>query len=495
MKNKYYAMLLVAVTGIFIYACGSGTEGDPVETDTAAKMGYALGSVAPTGNGASALCNCPGTEPGYPTIPVLDPTILPIEVHVDSNENCGCQPCFDCYAWQLFIDMNWPASSTTAGEPDPTASFGTPGDMSPLVWETYMNTDDLFEYTGSAPPAWGQGSGQKDLTSTTAVQHLSATVQADYSWLTDVDSNVVYYEIRVNKDEYDYIADNTLYTQTGLHTALSTGGSGLSLPDGSTAPYNNQGAIEVKGSWRTVPDDKLAYFTANYKMSKAKLGGSGTEVNVALVGMHIIKKTPLSHQWVWSTWEHKDNAPDIADTATAATLAYEHWNFFNPALPASTAPDWKEATNADGNPNTPQNIPVQMVRVVPIDDDAAAINAAMHAYIDSNYAGSVWSNYNLVNMQWPTEPVEMPAIVKNTYGALSQGTPTPEDLANISMESFLQLSQTGGGSSDGVSSCIGCHATAAVTPTWGNPAWNTAKDWWMTDYSNIFFKAQYRVGE
>jgi hypothetical protein len=499
MKNKYYAILLVALTGVFIYACTADAQEDSNGADTAAKTADLLGSATPAGNAAAAaLCNCPGTLPGYPSIPVLDPTILPIDVHVDSNENCGCQPCFDCYAWQLFIDMNWPASSTVAGEPNPAAKFGTPGDMSPLVWETYMNTDDLFEYPAGdpTPPLWGQGSSQKDLSATTAVDHLSATVQADFSWLTDVDSNLVYYEIRVNKDEYDYIYNNTLYNQTGLHDAFTaTGGSGLSLPDGATAPYN-QGAIEVKASWRIVPDAKLPYFQQNYKLSTATLGDNATPVNVALVGLHIIKKTPLSDQWVWSTWEHKDNAPDIADTASAATLAYEHWNFFNPAIPASTVPDWKTPTNADGNPNTPQNIPVQLVRVTPIDAQAAALNAAMHTYIDSINPGSVWGNYNLVNMQWPTKPKTVNPIVNNlTDGYLKDGTPTPDSLANITMESFLQLKSTGGGSGNGVSSCIGCHARAAVTPKWGNSAWDTTGSWWMTDYSNIFFKAQYRVGD
>jgi hypothetical protein len=234
-------------------------------------------------------------------------------------------------------------------------------------------------------------------------------------------------------------------------------------------------------------------FTANYKLSKATLGTSGEEVTVALVGMHIIKKTPLSPQWVWATYEHKDNAPDIADTAPASSNP--NWNFYNPSLPAAHMPNWTEATNADGDPNTPQDVPVQMVRVTPISADAVAINDAMHTYIDDNFSGSVWSNYNLVDIQWPTVPEAVPAVVENTTAYLPKGTPTEEDLANITMESFPQLSQTGGGGPDGVSSCIGCHSEAAITPTWGNPAWNTAKDWWMTDYSNIFFKAQYRVGD
>src|SRR5437762_13878 len=54
------------------------------------------------------LCKC--DRQFGPPAPVLDPT-LPIDVSLKNNQTCpegGCQPCFDCFGWQLFLTLNWP---------------------------------------------------------------------------------------------------------------------------------------------------------------------------------------------------------------------------------------------------------------------------------------------------------------------------------------------------------------------------------------------------
>ena len=159
------------------------------------------------------LCKC--DRQFGPSAPVLDPKILPVDVSLKNNQTCpggSCQPCFDCYGWQLFLALNWP--SKPSGEPDPEAYFGRPGSMGKVGWENFASVNDLFG--GGTPPPWAElGRSARTVEGTSAVihQNLVDYRQADHNWLTDQDRNLVRYELRVNKDEYDYIVTNKLYNQ------------------------------------------------------------------------------------------------------------------------------------------------------------------------------------------------------------------------------------------------------------------------------------------
>jgi hypothetical protein len=455
------------------------------------------------------FCNCnPDTSPR------LDPTRIPIDVSLptkanpsDPEKNCptsfdcpggSCQPCFDCFGWQLFIDMNWPAASR--GVPDPNGYFGRPGDGQKLaVWETYRSVYDLF--ADRTPPPWaGPPDAHREIEADSAVINLRDTEQADHNWLTDWDGNQVRYEIRLNSDEYEYIRRNNLWNQAGLLQAFTTG-AGINLPDGGSGGV---GSIEVKAAWRIVPKGGEAYFQDNYKVSRVDIPGIGPNIAVALVGMHIIKRTPKAPQWIWATFEHKDNAPDEKDAGSGGA-SETNWNFFNPKAPSGYKPNYKEPPDTGSDPKRP----VQVVRVDPISPTSKKVNDAMHQLIASKFPRSVWLNYELVDVQWPGCPqkVDPKGPKPNT-----SGKPLPQVVANITMETYLQHNVLKGGSYTGVgggagvtyygddndpglipeseinygrSSCIGCHRLAARTP----PFKGSTK-FFFTDYSNVFFKAQ-----
>ena len=464
------------------------------------------------------VCGC--VEKFGPPAPALDPTVLPVDVSLEDNTKCKyreecpnpngcCQPCFDCFGWQLFIALNWPAKG--AGEPDPGKSFGSPADYSNVVWQTYKNALDVFGDT--QPTAWGVNTDhQLQLNSAVLIEtFLEADLQSDNNWLTDQDGQVVRYEIRINADEFHYIVKNDLWHQEGIYKFV-TDGPGINLPS-QKSEFGNVGAIETKAAWRIIPEARRAYFEQNYKVAHAKVYDPATQTwkdrDVALVGLHIIKKTPNSPQWVWATFEHKDNAPVEGDPGKGKT-----WNFFNPNAPADYRPNW------DRPPTdlTPRSTPVQVVRVKQPnadDGDASIINDAMHRLIAAKFPRSVWLNYDLISVQWPVKPMEHkpdPKIQK----VLPSGQPRPRVLANTTMESYQQTKFSDGayGMSPGVtndqgpedlsnptepdnpdkfkadmgkSSCISCHRISAVTPKFVNhPA---GKGWW-TDYSTLFFKAR-----
>src|SRR5262249_25558047 len=119
----------------------------------------------------------------------------------------------DCSAWQAFIALNWKADPANPGHPDPTAqwaSFGTPGDMSPVVWESYLEASSVFG--GNGAPLKGMWQAKrpavKSLTRTSKFGDLdlSAITQAggDY-WLTNQRGDITYYEVMMNQDEYEFI--------------------------------------------------------------------------------------------------------------------------------------------------------------------------------------------------------------------------------------------------------------------------------------------------
>lgn len=429
-------------------------------------------------------CSCDaGMQPSRPELgqhtPPRDVGLR--DVNTCSTREAQCHACFSCFGWQLFLSLNWPA----AAESNP--KFGAPGVTSPVTWEAYKSASEVF--TSSAPSAWGINA-PKSMVATTAVIHLTEALQADNNWLTDRSGNVVYYESRVNKDEFDYIVANKLYSQQGQVKAMTTG-AGIDLPDGGEAPYS-EGAIEVKAAWRVVPEAERARFTSRYKLAEAVIGQEQRSVTVALIGLHLIKKTPSSPQWVWATFEHEDNAPDVGHAE-----AGKYYNLYNPELAAAYTPNQSTPPSKFDTPPTPRDRAVQVSRLDPITTGSKQLNDLVHRLITLQFADSVFAHYQLVNVQWALQPA---ATNPKAGKPLPTGSPTPVALANVVMETYMQEKSSGGGAAlndpsspeHGKSSCIGCHSLTAITPTWasGVSVPSGSPRHWFTDYSALFFRAQ-----
>jgi hypothetical protein len=424
------------------------------------------------------------------TVPQLDPTILPVDVSLKKNqEGCGsqsgfnCSNCFECYAWQLFIALNWPVVSH--GIPKLDAKFGEPGDRNAVVWETYKSIYDIFSRPGRKLPVWDRGNGAKLLQSTSAVDRKSLIqeLQADRNWLTDQNGELVRYETKVNKDIYEYIRNNNLHNQEGIYKAFTDPArDGIRLPDGSAFKPGEPGSIEIKAAWRIVPPGKLADFQQRYKISDATIPGRQGKVQVALVGLHIIKKTPNSPQFVWATFEHKENAPNSDEHPDPESK----WNFYNPKAGDDVVPNWHTPPQKVGPDRTDQTTPVQVKREKSFRfvDKKDSINDRMHKLIRARFPESVWLNYVLVTVQWPQKPEAQP---HKATERLPLGTPSPDYSANLTMETYLQGDNTPGTGGPGKSSCIGCHSRVASTPSFIS---DNQEKRWKTDYSAIFFKAK-----
>lgn len=417
----------------------------------------------------------------------------------------------NCFAWQQFLALNWKASSSNRGQPDTAVSpsgFGMPNDQNATVWETYKESDEVFLVDAKNPGqwnAWPAGGmakvlgGMRSEFSPEPTLDLRDIGQASLGnpWLTAQSKLLTLYERRMNEDEFNYIVKNNLYNALAQQAfAVSPG---ISLPDGtaSSAAYGPVGSIETKAAWIELPN---AADWPRFKISKAVVtypGGKPRTVVVGLTGLHIIHKTALGQQFIWATFEHRENAPDA--TQVANRKFKPPYTYFNPQCDPATdhykcAPNANPSKVNDGK--NPYDAPIQVVRLTPIatraNDDVAGLNEYVWSQVIApQNPKSVFLNYQLVNTLWSNQNTTIqpgartPLVAAQLSPGLSQ-----EPVANTVLETYVQQL-----------TCITCHASAPIATvkpststrifdpaTAGTPA--TARNPYASNYSFLLNNAQ-----
>lgn len=361
-------------------------------------------------------------------------------------------PRFDNFSWRAFIALNWPALDGVAnrGQPDRSKKLS---DIGPRVWETYKARYEVFAPGAPKPAAWASYDGANpcggavgNQTKTlSAFSHFADFNQASFalSALANplIDQNRMYarYEVRFNREQFDTIVDenNKWYIQQKLPSAASPG-------------KFNDGSIEIKAAWRVLKtgDNTVRgrfYITKAMVFDPVATQRAGSivcnEHEIALVGFHIVIKTKLRPQWIWSSFEHVDNVKPRTDEPDAKDVPAPY--SFNSGLPpAGLAPVPAPRAISDSNPPSPNPDPMQVARLQPIQADTMQMNCDYWNLPEVK--GSVWSNYMLVMTQWPTTP--------GTPSPANDGGPFPRGvastLANTTMETYQQRNGR---------SCMECH--------------------------------------
>lgn len=407
---------------------------------------------------------------------------------------------FNCFAWSQFFALNWAAAPDRRGEPDmakTAADFGVlrPGEWT--VWETYKDPNALFR-PGDGPPApWNapdplpaacdalapaaelHAAGGPKLYMTAKVfepHRLDAGVteagQGKDAYLIGQNGRLVHFDVRVNRDFFDYVVDGALYDPRRQWGAVQPDGAGIILPAGSPRT-GVTGAMELKSSWLEI-DDPKNWPTHRTIASLVVAPGKGCRVGYfALVGLHIAHKTETASNWAWATFEHRANAPDRF--AMREGTAKGPFTFADASCVREDCP-WNE------KPDGPEGPKSQVVRMVPIadtpgfGDNVASLNARARALIEAAAPDSVWKHYELVNVQWPESPVPiekrdgLPGMVT----PLPHGGATPLVMSNATLETYAQDK-----------GCLDCHRNAPIsadaTPE-GAPGY-------ASDYSFMFSRA------
>ncbi len=375
---------------------------------------------------------------------------------------------FDKYAWNTFISLNWPVSSTDRGVSDCSKALGSGIPR----WQTFKTSEQVFLPKAENPGSWNQGYNgtinsdtlkQISKASNSDAESIKSHQEAVGGWLIDQNGNPTYFQMWVNENWYKYVVANQYYNKDNFSNSTR-----INLPDN---------AVEVKSAWRilTSDDDKKRYITQTSSVALFDNNGQPTGkskvVSLGLVGMHAIVKAPGFPQWIWSTFEHVDNVPDSKAveksgangsywTTQPNPIAGVDYSYFN-----KDAPNPNTSPCADGDPTDciAFTTPNPLTRITPIRDDAAAQNTAFQT--NPQVKGTVFENYQLITTQWPTQP--------NNPGA-TNGFPTPTISANTTMESYIQSS----------SNCTNCHGSAALPNTEGV----------RSDFSFLFGEAQSASG-
>lgn len=381
----------------------------------------------------------------------------------------------NCFAWQSFIALNWPASADERGQPDTSKTaqyFGTPEDVAATVWQTYKLAESVFLSGATTPSPWNtddpvpekvkpilkkmqlsrlpQGDYLPVLTMVSKVDSLLPgeevvpdSEQATNNILVDQPINIVHYEKRINKTEFDYIVNNELYNANKQAELVET--EGINLPTGS---------IEIKSAWRIL-EGQPEEIQNRYKQVKALLYDPNSKTYseptlVGLVGLHIIRKTPTMKGFLWSTFEQVDNVDD-KDSSHAQSIPY---SFYNPNCPADICPPNKAPQN-----NHPPYHPVQVTRELQIPDNVDKLNKYVQQEIRSQNQDSVWQFYKLVNVKWPKnsnpDPAGQNVRIKDFITGINKlqysSSNNTQQTSNVTMETYIQKTD-----------CLQCHQKTPI---------------------------------
>ena len=374
---------------------------------------------------------------------------------------------FDIYSWNSFIALNWPPGPD--GNADPKKTIGQNGDND-TVWEHYRDVADIF-LPGGATPTWKGPEpnvpAECKVDYTPGMRIISQvgktpTVLTDFSQPFNtgplIDQNGVYtrYEILVNKPMFDYILSNALYSKAGQKGFAGA----VKFPCGVLNGV--EGAIMVKSSWKVIDaadkgrfhsEQVLVYTQAS---QNPKYPASCSKQLMGLVGLHIGHKTNSGAQWLWSTFEHIDNAPSEEDVKSGKLKA--KYNYYNAKCTAATCPP-NAVPPRPWVPNQVSSFHSQVVRMNMFKGNEFAFTSATARNADALKLlvgvnpNSVWQNYELISTMWPTATGQCQA----TPG-IPLGNPAPTFLANTTLETYIQ------GMVPNVSSnCIECHNNATMT--------------------------------
>ena len=250
------------------------------------------------------------------------------------------------------------------------------------------------------------------------------------------------YETRLNEPEY---------------SALSGFSQGKNLPDYDNPLQVPAGSIAVKAAWRILtaadtPAVRARYYVvenANVVDVAKTLAARHvvcSKSDVALVGLHIVIRTPRRPQGIWATFEHVDTVPKAGAYEPDAKDAGAPYSYFDASKPKlGLSPKFGSPATFPVSLDHPPKInpePMQVVRRHPIHLETLAMSRYYWSLL--GLKGTVWTHYMLVAVQWPShgEPID----------PYNDGTFFPEgrkeNLANTTMETYFQ---------DPPSSCMGCH--------------------------------------
>lgn len=479
MKNIYKIVNVFAVSVLLFYSCETKRSDD--NTDH-------RGSTTFSDVDKMDLCDPRNESYRIKVLKLPSPENIP-----GSSDSAKLVPFLqqgvDKLSWIIFIALNWPANDN--GSPDSTLCFGQKDGIT--VWEHWMPGSQLFpKEDDTVLTTWQYG-----LTKQGHPKNSDAAPSFSFMKLSDFDEfnpdrqrvpNVhgdnTLYEIFYNKKVYDYVRkgglatvkgqkefikkwprqsdgvflidslsgdtvsfearDERVYLPIGVsndsvfsYQYIDRNSQSLQLRNGFLHYKANIGAMAVKSAWTVLTSKEKV---EKYHTRKVILDGK--QVTLGLVALHFAHKIAEAPRWVWSTFEHIDNAPLLGKNGLAELEPGKDYLYFNRQFNDSATYNKppKEGSNSGK---------VQIVRLQERTKELDDLNAQYHKIIQRANNNSVWLNYRLVGTQWPFNNPDPLTIVGGP------GDTRPAIMANALMETYHQST----------SSCMGCHQKARFLKT------------------------------
>ena len=280
------------------------------------------------------------------------------------------------------------------------------------------------------------------------------------SILVDKNGRAVYTTLIINDVYRNWVIDNKLYIPDSL----------LNFPETDNFPV---GSMSLKAAWRIVEgeEDFSDHYTTtatiqllaneNGKVVIPANPETESNVKVALVGFHIAIVVEGHPEFIWATFEHKDNAPDFkTNQQMNEPVSDKNYTFYDAGTVAQDC-NLNNQFIIKLDESTQKLSPVtQTARQYRVgggsdsnQDNIDALNNSVHSQLPEN---SLWKNYMEVGAIWfnPSKGKLVPNWTPNA-DSLNRITGSTK-LSNATIETFTQniVSQN---------ECFSCHNTLAVT--------------------------------
>lgn len=414
---------------------------------------------------APAVAGSPAKSGDFINCPMLGwPELLPTFLEPGTafpTEDTAHQDTPDCafhqWSWEAFV---WATAIGTDGLPR---------------FMKLPTTEDLLDSsaTSSAVKIRGLKLGTRSFHARGAagyVEGAGAIVEADGNMLVAQNGYPVYASVHMNQS----------YFATAKRNLIVTGGYQSQPAD----DYFDIGAAVFKATWlRLDPGQQppagayttqaevpvLTVYRTKDSMSVAPSGRT-TTATVALVGFHVVGYTVNHPEFLWGTFEHKDNTPAFPDNGfnQASTLSDPHgYTFYRAGTPFNQTN--LASTDSAGKPTLSFDLATQ--RFSPVSNavlanktgsetnspngpaNIANLNKSAQTFLATKSAPqSAFANYNLIGTVWMAPgQFKLSSDQSNAVGSVN--------LANATAETFVQRSMLLPNNTNPqvVQNCFMCH--------------------------------------
>ncbi|MBG0810942.1 hypothetical protein IY145_16350 [Methylosinus sp. H3A] len=351
---------------------------------------------------------------------------------------------FEAYVWATALDAN-----------------GTPRFL------TLPTPDDLLSTNAKAAEI---GPRTLKLAARSLMPHGTAGYTEGAGAIVEADGNVL-----VGPNGYPILASvhmNQSYFATAKKNLIVTNGY-------ATQPQNSSfetGAAVFKATWlRLAPGQKppagayvteaevpvLTVLRTKTSIAILPVAGQFVKAQVALVGLHVVGSTVNHPEFLWATFEHKLNAPAVADNTFAPSPTAKNPNAFT--FYAANTP-FSTVNSANVPPALTFDLRSQ--RFAPVNNvvlenrtggenqtggqaNVLSVNASGQTFLAGEpNPQSIFANYNLGGTVW---------MAPNSYNLNSDQTNAvgSVNLANTTAETFFQQARNQPMSN--VQNCFTCH--------------------------------------